>query len=1636
MAKSKARFLSELLGSTGLVKKSKSALAGADEVLDLDVIPSIPNSKLTNSSISIAGHSTALGSSVSLNTGNITEHTNYKYFTEARARGSVSVSGDLAYNSTSGVISFTERTDAEVRGLVSAGGNLSYNSSTGVFSFTERTDAEVRGLVSASGNLSYNSSTGAFSYTTPTTIASLSNHDTADLAEGTNLYFTNARARSAISATGSLSYNSTTGVMSFTMPAQNTSNITEGSNLYYTNARADARIAAASTSDLSEGTNLYYTDARADARVALIVDSAPGTLNTLNELAAALGDDANFSTTVTNSIATKLPLAGGALTGAVTTNSTFDGRNVSVDGAKLDGIEAGATADQTAAQILTAIKTVDGSGSGLDADLLDGLQSDIYFKSYTNNNGGWSASNRNFSVRSGGTAVGLHMEESDGTFGFQLYGDGSDYGFLASEWGSWDIRKNPGGRLYTNNTTTYYLQPNSTSNLNALNIGGSGVWHSGNDGSGSGLDADLLDGQQGSYYTTAANLTGDFPSFVQIGDSASYGTNNGSWGARLNVTDNVHAKIEVGQDANSMLSHWYAHTGQDSIKFGTSSAHDVEFQRGGTTRLELTSDSITFSGSINMNGHNIRRGNHHTGHLEGSYNNIGGNGTKSNPIYTIGSSYNPGDAALSNMYGIGYTDTSASFISFTGAASWGMYVAADGDARVWLGGSNGVVSSTGQHYVGSNVVWNAGNDGSGSGLDADTVDGIQASSFLRSDAEDTTSGSLIIAEDWGSGTHNSAFVIQGSHPSWETRGTSAQPYGWLHHQDSSGNYTLYNIAGYTGNNWTQRFTFQTNGTFRNGGTSGNVYYHQGNDGSGSGLDADTVDGIQASSFLRSDADDVMTGELNINSNTGVTGSTAPSYTSAKLEVQTSNNHVPAIAFHRGGYSATALYEYDGELYTNAWTSRAQTGKLISSGNLLSYMTSVDGSGSGLDADLLDGKDHTNFGATLATYGTTGGASGRIRCTAPFNTNSSHMFQVTVSLYSSYTCHTYIVSGYMYSTQNQWYASKAIYTGTGNPDIVVGRDSSGKAYISIANGDYTGVRVHNMTRGYQTSVADTYDPWTITVNGATENSVTPTVSKVWHSTNDGSGSGLDADLLDGYHASTTVNAANTVPIRDTNGYLNLGYINTNVGLEALTHDWNRVYASTDGYIRPYSKSNFKIRMGLTKNEYDRVDYTSNTHYHTGANSHNDVTFNGLLERGCGFIDNWNSGAGKPPTGSHFNGFQALHYSSSAQYHHGMQLVMSAGNPSNTYLRGWWANGGSGYAWQKIWTDGNDGSGSGLDADLLDGINSTYFNRGTNVYGVFPGSSGHNLNDVFTSSSYNRAGFIDAWSGSNFPPSTTHIQGIQVRHNAASHYGWQLFGQYNQQGKLFHRQVSNGTWGSWSELWNSNNDGSGSGLDADTVDGIQGASLLRSDAADTFTGTLTMGTQQALVANNYGRGVFGLYSSYRYQHVWSMGTAYKTNDAGTSYGNMYGLTYTHTNVGTGANQAIAGLSHQLQGRANGTLWWSLGNGIWTVGNITAYSDIAVKTNLVRIPNALEKVCSINGYTYERTDYVKDPEDKNAPDILRQAGVVAQEIEKVLPEVVSGKEGNKAVAYGNIVALLIESIKELKDEVDDLKQQLKEK
>ena len=77
----------------------------------------------------------------------------------------------------------------------------------------------------------------------------------------------------------------------------------------------------ATTQSASDNSTKVATTAYVTTAVSNIVDSAPGALDTLNELAAAINDDASFATTVTNNLATKVPLAGGTMTGDLTVNS-------------------------------------------------------------------------------------------------------------------------------------------------------------------------------------------------------------------------------------------------------------------------------------------------------------------------------------------------------------------------------------------------------------------------------------------------------------------------------------------------------------------------------------------------------------------------------------------------------------------------------------------------------------------------------------------------------------------------------------------------------------------------------------------------------------------------------------------------------------------------------------------------------------------------------------------------------------------------------------------------------------------------------------------------------------------------------------------------------------------------------------------------------------------------------------------------------------------------------------------------------------------------------------------------------------------------------------------------------------------
>lgn len=113
-------------------------------------------------------------------------------------------------------------------------------------------------------------------------------------------------------------------------------------------------------------------------------------------------------------------------------------------------------------------------------------------------------------------------------------------------------------------------------------------------------------------------------------------------------------------------------------------------------------------------------------------------------------------------------------------------------------------------------------------------------------------------------------------------------------------------------------------------------------------------------------------------------------------------------------------------------------------------------------------------------------------------------------------------------------------------------------------------------------------------------------------------------------------------------------------------------------------------------------------------------------------------------------------------------------------------------------------------------------------------------------------------------------------------------------------------------------------------------------------------------------------------------------------------------------------------NGTFVGSIvyGGNLSMTGNVTAYSDRNLKTDLNRITGALDKIEKLTGYVYTRVDTG-----------ARQTGLIAQDVQAVLPEAVDDSGEHLALAYGNLLGLVVEAIKELREEVDCMKWNLRE-
>ena len=886
-------------------------------------------------------------------------------------------------------------------------------------------------------------------------------------------------------------------------------------------------------------------------------------------------------------------------------------------------------------------------------------------------------------------------------------------------------------------------------------------------------------------------------------------------------------------------------------------------------------------------------------------------------------------------------------------------------------------------------VWTSANDGSGSGLDADTLDGINSGSFLRSDANDTYTGTLTLGTNTSIKLPNSA--------SYGIRTSTGQRV--IDSVDSTlriGDTAKHNII---------RLHGQGSDDFRvyYGATDYQIF-HQGNDGSGSGLDADTLDGIQASSFLRSDATDTATGTITFSgginvgdlSNGGITGS---NYNITGVNTLVMNDPGEGIQF--AGTSNVHLAAIDDS--TDSVMNFANASELRVNNNKV-WTVSNDGSGSGLDADLLDGVHASSFLRSDATDSASGTLSlnGRVNIgdgltrPAALNSDSAAHLKVGGSDVHLYVASLNATGGYKVAVQAARDSDFASFT--------LNLQSNGGA----------------LQRGGNT---------------------------VWDAGNDGSGSGLDADTVDGIQGGSflrsdatdtfgsQLSSANNVPIR----FVAANATDTNDG---------------------------KIGAGVFASGLNIV----------GAQT--------------------SSGTGR-------------------QVRIWGDVITDAGN--------------------KFWNAGNDGAGSGLDADLLDGQHGSYYT----------GSKGVNNNYVASSSSTSNRGNFGAgvWAysgystGSNRP--FTYDATLQVM--PASNLGFEFSVDWVSQSSTplkvrSLRDCCQG-WSSYSTVWTSSSDGSGSGLDADTVDGIQASSFLRSDASDTATGSITLGSSTKLLfgnSSNYGVGAGG--HNYRSVYV-------DTLESGLSNDPLELVYYQgpKVNIGPGGNKPMNAGSFEIGGTSvinssrylgniarfyfqnnfsgtyleaegsyleinTATGYTRIGSGnstyshFWTdrgryyfnkriqvdegivqshnedlqlrrtnssndrvvigdtviqffldgsedmrltnngnldvEGDVTAFSTVVasderLKDDVLTIKNAVDKVSQLRGVEFVW--------NKGKREGKQDIGVIAQEVEKVLPEVVIEKElplmeegtTYKTVDYPKLTAVLIEAIKEQQEEIKELKE-----
>ena len=600
-------------------------------------------------------------------------------------------------------------------------------------------------------------------------------------------------------------------------------------------------------------------------------------------------------------------------------------------------------------------------------------------------------------------------------------------------------------------------------------------------------------------------------------------------------------------------------------------------------------------------------------------------------------------------------------------------------------------------------------------------------------------------------------------------------------------------------------------------------WHPGNDGAGSGLDADLLDGQHGSFY-----------------------SNIPARLGYQPVQQGTGNGQTANVVKIGWSNAGRL---------KATVDATDQGNFVFDSNIGDvWRSSNDGAGSGLDADLLDGQDGSYYSNIVARLGyqpvNRAGDTFNGNVTVPAlrvvggggqngisggngDAASYSVFNMAFDVWYGLGIRTFdgSVNGFYDARAGRWDV-KAGYringvdvwhpgndgAGSGlDADLFQGRDPSyytaipaRLGYHPVQQGTGIGQLATNVIRigwGSNSRVrvtVDNTDAGNVVFDGH--------IADVWRSSNDGSGSGLDADLLDGYDSSYYTNIAGHLgftPVRQGGGVnqlsnvIKIGWSGTRVHATVDVTDQGPIVF--DNHIANVWRStndgsgsglDADLLDGVQGANFARTDLTGGVAFAGGVTapyigSSGDIIAAGTVTGAALRIA---SGAQQNGLfGGVGDGASFTAYNLALAVHWGLGLRTYDGSVNGVYdaREGRW-NVRASYQVNgiNVWHGANDGAGSGLDADLLDGNEGSFYANIPARLGYWPVRQG---------------------GGANQTTNTVYI-------------GW-------SSGSRLRAQVDSTDLGPIvfdghiADVWRSANDGSGSGLDADLLDGLQGSDYQR-------------------------------------------------------------------------------------------------------------------------------------------------------------------------------------------------------------------